>query len=560
MLQIQHLHKSYGAATVLAGINLIINDGEHIGLIGPNGTGKSTLLRCIVGLEQPDSGTIVRSPPGLSIGHLSQSFEHALDRSVGDVIASAQADLLAAEAALRAASDSMASATDFDAALVMYDTALAQFEALGGYEREHRAAAVLQGLGLAEISQDAPVGLLSGGQKTRLGLAALLLGEPGLLLLDEPTNHLDVEALAWLEEFVRSYPRAVLIVSHDREFLDQTVSRIEYLDPETHIAHSYTGGYTDFAAQRDHEQALHAETWKKQQDYVARVEGDIARLKGQALSVELSTTPAQPTVRRYAKKVAKKAKSRERKLERYIESDERVEKPKQSWGLKLDFGPPPAGGRAVLRMEGVGFTYTPDAPRQLLNDVSFDVQYGERIALVGPNGAGKTTLLRLIEGRLAPQAGTIRLGGGVRLGVLSQEHETLALRSTVLETVLRERPMSETEARNFLHFFLFSGDSVFQRIVECSLGQRSRLQLALLVLRGCNLLLLDEPLNHLDIEGREHFEAALDAFEGTVIAVSHDRAFLRSFAERVIEVRDGQARLFAGGYDDYLERTGNYDR
>jgi len=199
------------------------------------------------------------------------------------------------------------------------------------------------------------------------------------------------------------------------------------------------------------------------------------------------------------------------------------------------------------------FVLGPSSP--LLTDVSFEVQYGERLALVGPNGAGKTTLLRLIAGKLDPQAGTIKLGANVRLGVMAQEQETLDLNATVLQMVLRERAMSETEARNFLHFFLFGGDSVFRPVGACSLGERSRLQLALLVLRGCNLLLLDEPLNHLDIEGREHFEQALDAFEGTVLAVAHDRVFLRGFAERVVEVRDGRARVFAGDYDDYLRRA-----
>ncbi|MFO7169938.1 MAG: ABC-F family ATP-binding cassette domain-containing protein, partial [Chloroflexota bacterium] len=360
----------------------------------------------------------------------------------------------------------------------------------------------------------------------------------------------------WLEGFVREYPGAVLIVSHDREFLDQTATRILYLDPEKRTVKSYPGNYSDFAAAREQERELHIEAYKKQQEYIEKVESDIARLKGQALSVELTTTPSQPHVRRLAKKVAKKAKARERKLERYLESEERVEKPRQRWGLKLDFGPPPPGGRAVLRVDGVSFAYPAanGASDLLLEDVSFEVQYGERIAIVGPNGAGKTTLLRLIAGALEPQAGTVRVGTNVRLGVLAQEHETLDPRRTVLETVLRERPMTETEARNFLHFFLFGGDSVFRTVGVCSLGERSRLQLALLVLRGCNLLLLDEPLNHLDIDGREHFEEALDSFEGTVIAVSHDRAFLRSFGERVLEVRDGRVTGFAGGYDEYLEK------
>jgi ATP-binding cassette subfamily F protein 3 len=575
MLQVQNLRKSYGAATVLADVTFIVNDGERVGLIGPNGAGKSTILRCLVGQEQPDSGAINLSPPGAVIGYLPQAFAELGDRSIGEIVAAAQAEVRDAERALDQAAEALASTQDMDAALVAYDTALARFEALGGYERDHRAAAVLQGLELGEIDPATPAAILSGGQKTRLGLATLLLREPDLLLLDEPTNHLDVAALEWLESFVQGYPRAVLIVSHDREFLDHTATRMLYLDPATHAVKSYAGNYSDFAAARDHERALHVESWKQQQEYVAQVRADITRLKGQALGIENASTPKDTDAKFFlsgkggAKKVARKAQARERKLDRYLESDERVEKPRNTWSIKLDFGPPPAGGRAVLRLEDVAFSYRPladderrttndevaDPSSPLLADVTFEVGYGERVALVGPNGAGKTTLLRLIAGRLTPTSGELRLGANIRLGVMAQEQETLDIQRTVLETVLYERPMSETEARNFLHFFLFGGDTVFRRVGECSLGERSRLQLAQLVLRGCNLLLLDEPLNHLDIEGREHFEQALAAFEGTVIAVAHDRAFLRGFAERIVEVRDGHARAFAGSYDDYARRS-----
>jgi ATP-binding cassette, subfamily F, member 3 len=579
MLQVQHLHKSYGVVTVLAGVSFIINDGEHVGLIGPNGAGKSTLLRCIIGQEQPDSGSISLSPSGLSLGYVPQSFADLLgDHTIAEVVAEAQAAYVAAETALNAAAEALSSAADMDAALAAYDTALAQFEALGGYEREHRAAAVLEGLGLSAIDVGTPAKTLSGGQKTRLGLATLLLRAPDILLLDEPTNHLDVGALEWLENFVRGYNGAVMIVSHDREFLDQTVARILYLDPESHAIKSYAGNYSDFADTRARERDQQFEAWQDQQDYIQAVEADIQRVKGRAMNVQNGPKRHRDHYGRVSVKIARLARARERKLERYLDSDERVEKPKSRWGLKLDFGPPPAGGRAVLRVEDVAFAYpvatddgrrtTDDGrvpsdysssvsrlPSHLLADVSFEVAYGERVALVGPNGAGKTTLLRLITGRLEPQHGIIKLGANVRLGVMAQEQESLELGATVLQTVLNARPMSETEARNFLHFFLFGGDSVFRPVGACSLGERSRLQLALLVLRGCNLLLLDEPLNHLDIEGREHFEEALDAFEGTVIAVSHDRTFLRHFAERVIEVRDGRARVFAGDYDHYMRRA-----
>jgi len=544
VLHVQNLSKSYGVATVLADVTFVLNDGERVGLISPNGTGKSTLLRCLVGAEPADSGTLVLTPVGSRIGYLPQAFAGAETRTLGEVVTAAQADLHAAEAAMQRAADALSHAYD-EAALAAYDGALTTFEALGGYARQARASSVLDGLGLGDVDLLTPVGRLSGGQKTRLGLAALLLAEPDLLLLDEPTNHLDVDALEWLEAFLIAYPRAVLLVSHDRVFLDATVSRILYLDPETRSVRSYSGGYSAFAAARARERAAQADTWRREQDYVERVQRDIGRLKSQARSIEQSTTARQPGLRKSARRKAAVAKSRERKLERFVESDDRVERPKLRWPINLDFGPPPPGGRALLRLEDVGFAYPGALP--LFEHVSFEVRYGQRLALVGPNGAGKTTLLRLIEGRLQPSAGQVHVGAGARLGVMAQEHETLDPDLTVLETVLRERPMSEQDARSFLPYFLFYGESVFKPVRTCSLGERSRLQLARLVLRGCNLLLLDEPINHLDVESREHFEAALDAFEGSVIVVAHDRAFLRSFTGRALEVRDRRVSALEPG-------------
>jgi ATP-binding cassette subfamily F protein 3 len=571
VLQVQHLHKSFGVAS---DVSFVLNDGEHVGLIGPNGAGKSTLLRCLVGAEQADGGSVVFSPVDARIGYLPQAFAEGDRRTLGEVVANAQADLRAAEATLQTAADGLANArpeaqhsqggddsdghADTDrhadtgggtaAALAAYDAALMRFEALGGYSREARADSVLEGLGLGAIDPATPVALLSGGQKTRLGLATLLLNEPDLLLLDEPTNHLDVDALEWLETFLGGYPRAVLVVSHDRAFLDATVSRVLFLDPETRALRAYKGAYSDFAAARAHERALQEATWRRQQEYVERVQRDIGRHKSIARSIENSTTPGQPGVRRLARKKAALARSRERKLERYLESDERVERPKLHWPINLDFVfqnfVPPPGGRAVLELRDVSFSY-PDAPESappLLEHVGIEVRYGQRIALVGPNGSGKTTLLRLIEGRVEPDSGDVRLGAGVKLGIMAQEHETLDPELSVLATVLRERDMSEQDARSFLPYFLFSGESVFKPVKACSLGERSRLQLARLILQGCNLLLLDEPLNHLDVESREHFEAALEAFAGTVMVVAHDRVFLSKFG-RLLEVRDGRVKL-----------------
>lgn len=520
MLQAQNLLKTYGVNAVLNGVNLIINNGEHVGLIGPNGCGKSTLLRCLTGQDSPDTGSVILSPQSTRVGYLAQSFDPMENATIRHALEQACGELAHAEDALQAAADALANAPDMEAALAAYNHTLLRFEALGGYEREHRAAAILQGLGLGSVDQATGISALSGGQKTRLGLAAMLLQEADLLLLDEPTNHLDVEALEWLEQFVQSYPGAVLIVSHDREFLDRTVTRLLFLDPETRSVKSYPGNYTSFAQARQEEHEAHIEAWTRQQEYVGRVQGDIARLKGEAVAIELGTTPRQPGVRKLARKKARVAKSRETKLDRFMSSDEWVEKPTLHWWLKLDFGPAPPGGKAALRIEDVSFSYP--GGDSILEHASLEVAFGERIALVGPNGAGKSTVLKLIDGTLRPDAGTVRIGFNIRMGRLAQEQETLRPEWTALQTVLNERPMSETEARNFLHFFLFSGNSVFRRIDECSLGERTRLQLALLVLRGCNLLLLDEPLNHLDIDGRQHFEAALEAFRGTVIVVAHE--------------------------------------
>lgn len=547
MLQVHNLHRTFGVDVVLSDVGFTLNDGEHAGLIGPNGVGKSTLLRCIVGQEVPDSGAIVLAPTDQAIGYLPQSLADLTGATVGEALSTARSDLAAADADLRRATDLLAQSPHSTAALSAYGVALTRFESLGGYEREHRNGEILTRLGLAGIDPNLPVAALSGGQKTRLGLATLLLRSPDLLLLDEPTNHLDVDALEWLESFVRNYPGSALIASHDREFLDRTVTRILFLDPTARSLRSYPGSYRAFAAARERERQTLVETWKRQEEYVEQVERDVARLKGEAVAIERSTTSRQPNVRRLARKKARLAKSRERKLERFLESDERVEKPKLGWGLKLDFGPPPSGSRSVLRLEDVSYHYPGRPP--LFAGVTFDVHRGQRVALVGPNGAGKTTLLRLISGELSAIGGQVFVAPAVRVGVMSQEQETLDPSRTVLETVLSERPLSETEARDFLHFFLFAGDAAFREVGACSLGERSRLQLARLVLRGCDLLLLDEPLNHLDVESREHFAAALDAFPGTVVAISHDRAFLRHFAERAVEIRDGRARVVESSVD-----------
>ncbi|MGH2587996.1 MAG: ABC-F family ATP-binding cassette domain-containing protein, partial [Dehalococcoidia bacterium] len=485
MLQLHDIHKRHGATSILNGVRFVVNDSEHVGLIGPNGAGKSTILRCITGDDPADAGTVAITP-GQTIGYLAQSFAENDALTVGAAIDAAFGDLTAAEAELERAGERLA--TGDDEAAADYDDALGRFESLGGYSRLHRAGGVVAGLGLSDVARDRAIASLSGGQKTRLGLALLLLGEPDLLILDEPTNHLDIEALEWLEGFVRAFPGAVLIVSHDRELLNRTVTRVLFLDPKTGTITSYPGDYSDFEAARERERAAHVAAWQDQQTYVREVEADIRRVKGMAQTIQGGPKRGRDYYGRVSAKVARLARARERKLERYQESGERVEKPRRGWGLKLDFGPPPPSGRAVLSLEHVGFAYPGAAP--LFRDANLDVRYGDRIALIGPNGAGKSTLFRLVEGLLQPIEGSVRLGANVRLGVLTQEGETLERSRTVLQTALAERAMSETDARSFLHYFLFAGDAVHRRVAEISMGERTRLQLALLVLRGCNLLLL----------------------------------------------------------------------
>jgi len=544
MLQVSHLSKRFGAQLVLDDVTFTLDPGERLGLIGPNGSGKSTLLRIIAGEEVPDGGSVVRRE-GLTIGYLSQTLDEIRGRRVSDavrppgVFTAAETEVESAAAALGRGEPG---------AHERYERAVDAFEAAGGYGLQAMVARVLAGLGLAAVDPETGVDTLSGGQKTRVGLARLLLSRPEVLLLDEPTNHLDIEALEWLEGFIRSFPGGVIVVSHDREFLDRTATGILALDGVTRRLRTFAGSYSEYTAEVAREREARAETWRRQEEYVDRVRSDITTLKDSALAIERSTTPRQPYVRRLARKKAALAKSRERKLERYLASDERVEKPGQSWSLKLEFGRPQHAGREAVRLQGVVAGY---GAEPVLHGVNLSIVHGERVGIVGPNGAGKTTLLRVIDGRLPATEGTAWLSPNVHPGTMTQEQETLDPSWRVLDAVRRARAMDEGEARTFLHQFLFAGDDAFKLVGTCSPGERTRLQLARLVLGGCNLLVLDEPLNHLDVDAREHFEAALKAFPGAVIAVAHDRVFLRGFASRIVEVRGGGVRSFVGGYDDY---------
>jgi ATP-binding cassette subfamily F protein 3 len=543
MLTIHQISKSFGVDSLLDSVTFHLNPGERAGLVGPNGSGKTTLLRIIAGLDRPDSGSVRFNPPDLRVGYLAQGLAPGPDDTLASFLARATGDPQALTAEVEQLAARLARSPDDASAQQLYDLALARLTA--AHENQSRTPAVMAALGLDRFSPKSPAAALSGGQKTRLGLAGVLLGDPHLLLLDEPTNHLDIEMLQWLEDWLSQFRGGVLLVSHDRAFLDAACDRILELDPATRAVQEYPGNYTDYIEQKIAERERHWSRWRDQEAEVRRMKQDIARTREQALGVERSTTPRQPGVRRYAKKVARKALSREKKLGRYLESDERVEKPRSDWQMKLDFGQAPGGSRDVLVLEQLSVGY---GAQTLLAGLDARLRFGARAVLTGPNGSGKTTLLRTIAGLLPPQAGRVRLGASVRAGYMAQEHEGLNPHLNAVETIRGlAASMSDTDVRTFLHLFLFGGDDVFTPVGALSYGERARLLLAGLVARGCNFLLLDEPINHLDIPSRARFEEALNAFEGTILTVVHDRYFIATFASEVWQLEDGRLTIETAG-------------
>jgi ATP-binding cassette subfamily F protein 3 len=462
---------------------------------------------------------------------LPQGFQPDPEQTLGGIITQYTGDPQALENEISRLGLALAADPEQAALHSAYDQALHQ---LSQYD-PGRAPAVLDALGLSHLPGSQPVAHLSGGQKTRLALACVLMEEPQLLLLDEPTNHLDIEMLEWLEEWLVHFSGGILLVSHDRTFLDRTATGILDLNPETHTVREYTGNYTDYLEQYLNEREKQMAAFQDQLYEIRRIRQDIARTKEQARQNEEGTIDSSNL--RYAKKVAAKAKSRERKLERFIASDERVEKPKQSWQMKLAFDNMPHLGQDVLSLDSLAVGYEAENP--LLLNINQRVRAGQRIVLTGPNGCGKTTLLRTISGRLAPLSGYCRLGASVKLGYMSQEQELLDPTLNALDTIRAAAPLNQTDARSFLHFFLFTGDDALRPVQALSYGERARLSLALLVARGSNFLLLDEPINHLDIPARERFEQSLTHYEGTILAVVHDRYFIERFATEIWWVEDG---------------------
>lgn len=544
MLTVSQVSKRFGDVLVLDSVNFSINAGDRIGLIGPNGSGKSTLLGILTNEIPTDSGSITRFPQTRT-GFLRQGFADLADGCLGDLLDIPTNGLLTAHGGLdRAIANLTRTSEDPERQAVEHERALDAFERAGGYLALDELELLLSRFGLAGFSFDRPLATLSGGQKTRAGLAGLLAARPDLLLLDEPTNHLDSEALSWLGTFLNTYPGAVLVVSHDRGFLDDVVTRIFALDPDTRELTPYAGTYSDYVHMKRHEEEERVSAYRRQQKDIARITADIRGAEHHARTIESNTIDF--AVRKKAAKIARPAVVRKRKLEKLLESAEYVEKPEQRWGMAIEFDTPGQGARQVAVLDNVAMSFD---GHQVLDAVSFHIAHGDHIALTGPNGGGKSTLIRLLAQDLRPDQGTVAIGPGIKIGYFAQEQGMLDLDATVLQHARRAGPGSESDARTFLHRFLFGGEMVHRLVGDLSYGERARLMLALLVLQGTNLLLLDEPLNHLDIDARERFEQALEQFEGTTVMVLHDRFAIRRLATRVMKVGNGTVTEVHRGLD-----------
>ena len=532
ILALQEIRKSFGTHEVLKGVSFTLQEQERMGLVGVNGCGKSTLMKIIAGAETADAGS-VNIQKGLRIGYLAQQGELSGKETVQEVLERVLDPLVRMEEEMRSLETEMAEHGENAEMLRRlggrYDALTREFERQNGYGWRSQVTGVLKGLKLWEM-REMETGRLSGGERTRLCLGRLLLSEPDLLLLDEPTNHLDLKSITWLEEYLNSYRGAVLVISHDRYFLDHVCGRMAELILGT--VETYTGNYTQYIEKRAEVYETRMKAWELQQKEIARQEAVIAMYR-----------------RFNREKSIRLARSREKRLEKI----ERLEKPQEEDTVQFRFETRRRTGEDVLQTEGLEKSF---GERTLFRDVKMHIRAGERIALIGDNGTGKTTLLRCLTGEEKPDHGSIRWGTGVDIGYYDQHQAGLHEQKTVLDEVWDRFPrMEQYEVRGALGMFLFTGDDVFAPVSTLSGGEKGRVALTELMLRKDNVLLLDEPTNHLDMDSREVLEEALADYPGTILAVSHDRYFINRFAEKVFVLEEDGIREYLGNYDSYFAKV-----
>ncbi len=531
LLTASQLAKSYGPDDIFAGVEVAIPQGARIGLVGPNGAGKTTLLRLMAGLEEPSRGA-VRRARGVRVGYLPQeaALRSASEGTLWEEMLDAFAGLRQQEAELARLEAAMGDPAQYEAALERYGPLQHEFEIAGGYLYETRIRQVLTGLNFEPVDFDRPVAQLSGGQKTRALLGRLLLEAPDLLILDEPTNHLDIHAVEWLEGWINDWGGAVLIVSHDRYFLDQVVTVVWEL--AFGALTEYRGNYSAYVVQRADRASRQATEYSAQQSVIAKEQEFIRRnMAGQN---------------------TRQAKGRLRRLDRLMASDDGlVDRPREAATLKLNLSTQLRSGDRVIETHDLAVGYADDG-KVLFRAPDVLLWREECAALIGPNGVGKTTFLKTLLGELPPLAGTVKLGSSLKVGYFAQAHEGLNPERTVMEEVQAAQEMTPGRARDYLAKFLFTGDDVFKRVEVLSGGERGRVALAKLALEGANLLLLDEPTNHLDIPSQEILQAVLAEFPGTILLVSHDRYLIDALATQIWSVEAGALEVFKGSWSEYV--------
>lgn len=531
ILSCQNISKAFVENQVLKNVSFHIEDHEKAAIVGINGAGKTTLLRIIVGEMTPDDGQVVLAKDK-TLGYLAQNSTVDTSHTIYEELLSVKVDLLRLEEKIRECENNMKHA-DGDALedlMKQYTSLTHAFETGGGYLYRSELVGVLKGLGFTEDEFSKPVTTLSGGQKTRVALGRLLLQNPDLIILDEPTNHLDMNSIAWLETYLLNYKGAVLIVSHDRYFLDRIAGKVIEIDQSK--ATTFMGNYSDYAVKKEQLRVAAWNAYMNQQREIKHQEEVIEKLK--SFNREKSI---------------KRAESREKMLDRI----EVIEKPSEvRTDMKLTLTPRILSGNDVLTVEHLSKSFD---SHKLFADVNFEIKRGEHVAIIGDNGSGKTTLLKILNGLVPADQGTFRLGSNVEIGYYDQEHHVLHSEKTLFEEISDDYPyLNNTQIRNVLAAFLFTGEDVFKRISDLSGGERGRVSLAKLVLSNANFLILDEPTNHLDIMSKEILEDALNGYEGTILYVSHDRYFINRTAHRILDLTEGQFVSYVGNYDYYLEK------